>query len=657
MAFDLRIDKSKNHNYPKSKQEWASWVEQLHDDAIAERRPQEFNWAVNFSYYLGHQHLHFNPVTGTLHRDLDSEEIIVNRIAPFVEVRQAKLTRAKPILTVIPDKNERDAREGARLSELLIKHMWKSQDMDSKLRTFVLLMNICGSAFFKVVWNPGLGDKIRLEDEDGVDEQGFLNFDNQNQEIITEVFQGEVETHVKSPFAILASPGASSLEDAIWLIDRSHMTKREVKETYPDVDIDQIKSGLDMTEFESFVNRLQSPIFSTVAGFDQSRLEKGQARSEHDLVLVKEFWLKPNKIYPNGVVATVIGNKLVDFQEFPNNFTEYPFIKADEKEQPFNFYGQSTVTRLIPLQRRYNQARTQMAKNAAIMANIKWWAPKGHGMHEDALTDEEGEVVESNPNLPRPQQLPVAPLPNYVIESQVQDIKDIRDISGEREASEVPFPNITAGVALETAAELADAIINPIIRGLETGLIKMGRQWLILANEHYEDPRTIKIIGEDNQVLIKEFDNTDLKFQTDVTIQLESFLGNSKAAQQQKLLDMWDRRIISDPQTFLRAFISGDVDVVVQDQVNFDKVISQDIERVKNGEQPPVNPFDNHILYVKRFSEFIQTPEFRRMPEDRQALAMQTLQQHLSFIQPQQAEDQNPAAVGTPFGSQVPEGV
>jgi hypothetical protein len=56
-------------------------------------------------------------------------------------------------------------------------------------------------------------------------------------------------------------------------------------------------------------------------------------------------------------------------------------------------------------------------------------------------------------------------------------------------------------------------------------------------------------------------------------------------------------------------------------------------------------------------SNFIQTPEFRKMPPDRQMLASQALQMHLQFMQPQAEEpEQNQAAVGTPFGQQVTEG-
>lgn len=617
-----------------------------------EVRPFQLQFAVNTAYYLGFQHLNYSPIDGTILRDIDNEELIINRIAPFVELRVAKLTRAKPILTVVPSKKERDKIQGAELSEMLVKYLWKCQDMDQKLRYLALLLNIYGSVFIKTLWNPSKGEKVKNKIEDG-----HLRLDDDGEEEYEEFITGEIETHIKSPFSIFASPGAHTLKEADWIIDKSTMTVRQLQETYPHVDIDEIKLSEETTEYERFVNRLQSPIFSVYSGYTTSRKERIQKVKDHQLVTVKEFWLKPNEVYPKGVVATVVGDKLIDFQEFPNQFYEYPFIKIDEKEQPFSFYGGATVSRLIPLQRRYNEARTQISKNAAMFASVKWWVPKGSGLHQDSLSDESGEIVETNANLPRPQQMEVMPMPQYVMDSQMQDLKDIREISGEREASEVAgLPQVTASVALETVAELSEAILGPVIKNVESGLIELGRQWLILANENYDDPRTLKIVGPNNEYMIKDFDKEDLKHQTDVTIQLESFLGMSKQAQQQKILDMWDRRVITDPNSFLDAFISGDVEKLRRAQASFEKVIAEDVQAIKDGKMPPILPADNHILYIARLSEFIQSPEFRRLPPDRQQIAMGVLQQHIGFVQPMQQEGTNPAAVGTPVGPQVPEG-
>lgn len=651
MAFDLKINKSKNHRYPKSKEELGSYVKTCHDSGLNNRRGHEFQWAVNYSYYLGFQNLHYSPLTGTINRDIESENIIINRIAPYVEIRNAKYTRNKPLPYVVPDKNNRESIQGAKISEMLLKHLWKTDNMDEKHATFCTNINTFGTCFLKDIWNPGIGQKMDITPDDGV-----LRMTEDGEDEVNLVFTGEAETHVKSPWAILANPGATNLDDAIWIIDRSHMTVRQIMETYPHLEMDKIPLGTEMTVYERFVNRLQSPMFSIFSGVEQAR-EMDPVILDHELVLVKEMWLRPNEIYPDGAVLTVIGSELIDMQAFPKGFTEYPFARAVEKEQLFSFYGQCTVTRLIPAQNRYNQARTQVAKNAAINANIKWHVFKGSGLHEDSLTDEEGEIVETNPNVGRPEQLQVAPLPNYVMESQVQDLKDFREMSGEREASEVPgLPQVTAGVALETVAEISDTILAPTIKSIEKAFVKSQRHKLIYANNNYDDPRIIKIVDQDNQVMVKEFRKEDLANQTDVTIRIESSLGNSKAAQQQKLLDMWDRRIIVDPQLFLDAWHSGRIDTIMSHHDKMNNVIAEDIEAIKNGQQPPVNPFDNHVVYIAKLSEFIQSPEFRRMPPDRQQIALMSLQQHLQMIQPQQQQAPNPAAVGTPNGAQVTEG-
>jgi hypothetical protein len=143
-------------------------------------------------------------------------------------------------------------------------------------------------------------------------------------------------------------------------------------------------------------------------------------------------------------------------------------------------------------------------------------------------------------------------------------------------------------------------------------------------------------------------------YQTDVTIQLESGFAKSLAGTRQTLIDMWDRRIIYDPEMFMKAYASGNIETLLKAKDPAEAVVLEDIEMLKQGAMPPVQPFDNHIVYIRLLSEFIQTPEFRKMPPDRQMIAMQVLQAHIQFVQPAQPEpEQNQAAVNTPYGEQV----
>jgi hypothetical protein len=656
----LKIDQNKDHNFPKTKQAWANYIRDICGNAISTRQSSEAQWARNLAYYHGFQHLSYDPVLEIVEIDRGRDnEYIINRIAPYVEQRVAKLIRTKPTLAVLPDSMDPLTIKAAELNERLLKYLWKSQHKDEKLAYAALLMVLTGCAFKKVMWNSEGGEPVKSDQ----DEEGNIVFDeNTGSRKQNLIWLGEVENYVRSPFDILASSGVRSIESSAWIIERSQRTLIELKAMF-DFDEDLVrKNPMDLSRFEKFVNNLGMPSMGQM-GFGTDRRNYENDIKDNQIITVLEYWMKPNKIYPDGILSTVIGDQLVQFEEWPYDHKEYPFVKIDCIKNPFGFYGLSPVTRLIPIQRHYNQARTQIAKNAALCANIKWWAAKGCGLSDDALTDEEGEVVETNPNMPRPEQMVVAPLPNYVIESQNQDILDLRDVGGEREASQLPYPGLSAGVAIEAAAELDDLPIGPTIKEIERAMIKEGRQELMLANQCYNDERILKIFGPNkNEYSVIKFKNTDLMHQTDVTIQMESALGLTRSAARQHLVDMWDRRIISDPDIFLKAYAVGSIDVVTKKSDPTENVVIEELDMIKQGKQPVVYPFDNHVVHVKMLNDFMMTPEFRRIPQDRQQILMAVLQEHLGYLQQQMPQQpgqpqQNQAAVNTPFGQQVTEGL
>jgi len=656
----LKIDKSKEHGFPKDEKAWARFFQDMIFTGLSDRQNLETQWARNIAYYYGFQHLLYDATLRFIQVDDGRhDQYIINRIAPFVEQRVAKLTRSKPTLTVTPDKTDQKSIMGASLSKHLLKNIWKVNNKDDKLDTTTLYSVLTGSGFRKTVWDASGGEGVRDEQ----DQDGNLTFDEDNKKTSNITYLGDISTSCRTSYEILASAGAKNIENARWIVDRPVVSIDEVKAKHKDFKIDRaMKEPEALTRFEKFVNTLGygGPYglggFSGFGGYTPGGAKNGATDLEN--VVYNEIWIAPNRIYKKGILGTLVGDQLLQLEEWPQEHKNYPFVKQDEHKNPFGFYGTSTVTRLIPVQQHYNEARTQISKNAQLMANSKWWVALGSGLSEDSLTDEEGEIIQTNGNMPVPRQIGVAPLPNYVIENQNQDINDFRDIGGERSVDQQPFSNLTAGVAIETMSELADVGLGPSIKNIERTCIKEGEIELLLANENYDDERTLKIISPNGgDINIQVFNNMDLAYQTDVSVHVESGFASSKAGTRQTLMDMWDRRIIFDPEQFINAYATGNIDILLEQKDPAKAVVIQDIEMIKQGAQPPVAPFDNHIIYIKMLSEFVQTPEFRKMPPDRQMLAYQTLQAHLQFIQPQQEEgEQNQAAVNTPFGQQRPEG-
>jgi hypothetical protein len=331
----------------------------LHNAAISERQSLEALWARNVAYYLGFQHITYDPTLKIMQLDSSRDEYIINRIAPFVEQRVAKLTRSKPILGIIPDKTDPLTIKGAEISEKLLKHLWKVCDKDDKLYLSTLYMVLWGSSFKKVIWDATGGDPI-LDEQD---EEGNEVYDEESGQLqMNKVWLGEIDSLVRSPFEILHAPGARDIKGAEWIMERTRRTALEVYEKFPKFDISQaVKDGEEVTRYEKFIHGLGCPSLGSYGfGIDKSNLSMEVKESQ--IVLVKEFWMKPNSIYPSGVLATVVGDQLLNFDELPYNCKEYPYVKFDCYKNPVGFFGISPIDRLIEVQRHYNEVRTQTSK-------------------------------------------------------------------------------------------------------------------------------------------------------------------------------------------------------------------------------------------------------------------------------------------------------
>jgi hypothetical protein len=651
----------KKGDLPDTADGWVSYINRCHDQGIGDRKKHEFQWVINLAYYMGYQHLVYRDGYIEIPREF-RQPLTINRIGSFIESRHAKLTKNRPVPRVIPDSNDRDDVRGARAADKALLHLWRKIHMEDEHDKRTMQMLLCGTAFMKTVWDPLTGDVIEdyKKSSDGMD----LLIDEDGEFETEKTFMGEVSTKARSPFCLI--PGNDSIcniPDQPWMIERVYMSVADVEEMYPHLRGELQKQDRDFlyTEYEKIVHKLNSPIFNHTVGSGGANAPRDSLNSQ---VLGKLFWMKPNYQYEKGVVALVVGKQLAMIDVWPNDFGEnvYPYVRFVERENGFHFWGQSTIERLISIQRAYNRLKQQKAKNAALMANLKWMVPKGAQLQDESLTDEEGEVVEYNPAVPEPHAAQVAPMPNYVTELARELIVDFRDVGGQRESSVTPPPNVTAGVAMQIAAEISDEVIGPIIRREGRGTELVANQQLLVMDQEWTEPRKVKIFGESNRVDVEWFTNVDFRHHTDVHVEIESLFPEFRGAKTQRILDLWDRKIIDDPKKVLKAFRYGDLDTLLEDDEKVEDSIYLDIQRLKKGKMPEFNPFGNSMLSVKEITKFVQSPEFLRLIPERKQMVIQFMQAHVQNImqqmpgmgEPSMQTNQN--AVGTPFGSTVPAG-
>lgn len=650
--------KASKGDLPKTEKEWIAYVNNAHHAGLQNRRKFEFQWILNYAYYLGYQDLKYDRSRGTIRVPKTIERpITVNRIGAFVDARKAKLTQNRPIPKVVPNSVDKDDINGAKFAGHALDHLWRRTDQEEEYEKVVTLELINGTAFKKTIWDPFSGEYVKQakktkNDEIVVSDEGEIEEEK--------IFMGEVSSRALSAFNIIpADDSIEEVKDQPWMIERSWIPISEVEKMMPHLK-GKIKSNFDeKTDYENILDRLSTPV---ATGLGSAIMNISDSINSD--VLVKTMWIKPNSEYEEGVVIVVVNNLLGLIDVFPNDYGTniYPYVKFTERTDGYHFWGQATIERLLGIQRSYNRLRQKKLNNAFLMANGKWMNPKGSQLIEGALTDLEAEVVEYNPAVPEPHQAAIAPLPQYVTELPRELIVDFRDTGGQSETSFSPNPNLTAGVAIQVSAEVQDQMIAPILKRLARSMAKVANQQLILMNEEYIEDRKIMIFGEGNAIGAQWMSAVDFRNHADVHIEVESMFPDFRGAKQQRLIDLWDRRIIQDPRMFLEAFRFGNFDKIVEDLEKEEDPVIIDIEKIKNGETPEVTQYQNHQAYFKKLSDWINTPEFLRLIPQRKQLALDVLQAHMQFLmqslpgQGAPVTEQNQNSVGSEFGSINPAG-
>jgi hypothetical protein len=98
----------------------------------------------------------------------------------------------------------------------------------------------------------------------------------------------------------------------------------------------------------------------------------------------------------------------------------------------------------------------------------------------------------------------------------------------------------------------------------EEGMKKVMSRILRLVHKHYKEDRQAKIIGEDNEIEIITFNASDLTGDEDIEIVQGSSLPEMKAAQEERLMLLWDKGVFikkdgaPDTDTFMRLMNMGD---------------------------------------------------------------------------------------------------
>lgn len=496
-------------------------VEQVREDFFKrqeERKSFETQWELNLNFYAGNQ---FCAVNGNMEiasvetKFFWQEHQCFNHIAPIIDRRLSKLARIRPKMNIFPASSDEKDVKMASVSKKIINSIYSSEDMNAIICEVTRWSEICGTGFYKVLWNSSKGDVI-----------GNLNG-------ISPIKSGDVEIAAVSPFEIFPeSASEANIENQRSIIHAKAYHIEEIKNRW----------GVEV-EGEN----------ASVYTLSQKSLGANTKIQNKDFALVIERYEAPSVAFPNGRMVLVAGNKLLYVGELPylngNGQTRvFPFIKQNSINQAGNFWGKSVVERLIPLQISYNAIKNRKHEfiNRLSMGvlTIEDGSVDIDALEEDGLCP--GKVLVYRQGAEKPDYMNTEKIPYDFIKEEMALLEEFATVGGVSDFNQENYiKQGLSGTALAMMIEQDESKMLMTNDSIKSAIKAVAKHILRLYKQFVKMPKLSRMVGDNGKMELFYFSASDIS-SDDIIFDTKDDYSDSFTQRKEMIFNLIDRGILND---------------------------------------------------------------------------------------------------------------
>lgn len=455
-----------------------------------------------------------------------SPRVVLNHLADFTEQWVSRLTRYRPAVAIFPTNTEWQDEQDARVSKLVLDHVWYQNIIDLYFQEFARQAKIFGEAFLFQTWDPMKGDlhpdyvAVRAHNQRkallGADGQPILNEKGEQLMVQSPIKTGDVRFQIEPPWHCLEEPRRCK-DDVDWVIRLGSADKDYLKAKYPDKADEISRSSNDDHPFGDY---------SYDMGLLKNELMVGQLYHRHS-----EF-LETGR-YINFIKGAVLENT-----ELPYSHGKLPYIKFTDIDIPNNIRGMSFFQQLYPLQHQINACASLIYKSLVLFAHPKIVMPDGacdiqQLLNESTVLSYTGGVAPTMmANMNVPQEL-------FAYLNKLEQTAE--KLSGIFSMSRGQAPSgVRSAKGMRVIEEQEDKRAYITVTKFNQAIVESAKMTLAIAGEYYDDSdgRLARVVGKDNEFELVAFKTANLSKPYDIRIESTTSLSQSPAAKLEELNEM-----------------------------------------------------------------------------------------------------------------------
>jgi hypothetical protein len=318
-------------NFKKWFYKTLSELEEIHEVRIVTQQNYLIWYLGQYDYNMEYRLI--RPARYSNLRRLDyGVPTMVNRLYFLTEQSVSKESLQKPTFEVLPSNAEESGdRLSSRSMKPLLDAAGRKNDAELLFQENSRRTKVFGENFIYVGWDKDLN-----------------TFDDSGNKII-----GDVKISPIEPYFVL------------------YPTKREWKE------VDYVIVLWDIINKDEAEKKYKTKI-ETDKSNQVFSFETGETKGYDELVVYK-FFHRPTVDIPDGVVATIIGDQVVEFniEKYPYDHKELPFVRRTDIDVPGSCWAESVYRWAVPVQHQLNKHYWLNGRNVMLGGHPKWMMHKG----------------------------------------------------------------------------------------------------------------------------------------------------------------------------------------------------------------------------------------------------------------------------------------
>jgi hypothetical protein len=253
------------------------------------------------------------------------------------------------------------------------------------------------------------------------------------------------------------------------------------------------------------------------------------------------------------------------------------------------------------------------------------------------ITSAAGQVLRYNPvNGMKPEWQQAPSIPAYVLQMLDKQQMSLYNIFGQHEVSHGTVPSgVRSGVGIRFLQEEDDTMLGPTAHSMAAGYSRLGKLWLAIAKQDYDEDRKIRYVGKNRQVEVFDFDKSNITGSEDIEVIPGSILPESKAAKQDFLKELYGMGAFMDPKTgqpdnskFMKLLELGSFEELY-DEVAADMNGAELENRyLSKGQYDTIHKWDNHGTHIWKHNQFRKNADFSLNPPEIKAMFERHIRLH-----------------------------